>query len=253
MRTGIMGGTGFYSIFDDPEIIRMETPYGQVDVHRAKVGASEVFFLPRHDKDHRLPPHRINYRANVCALSLCRTDRIVAVNTVGSMNRGIPVGDLVVPHDFIDLTLPAPTFHDDGAFHVDMSDPLCPEIRAALISSASASHGKAHVHDGVYAATHGPRLETPAEIRMLSAHADVVGMTMAPECILAREKGICYASLCLVANMAAGLQKKLSAREITSNMSYFRDSAGKMILDAVKAIPADRNCGCRDAFLNARL
>jgi 5'-methylthioinosine phosphorylase len=267
MRVGVIGGTGFYRL-DGAESLPVSTPYGETHVSVRKARGRTVFFLPRHGGEHQLPPHRVNHRANVAALAACGVERIVAINTVGSIHREWPAGTLVVPHDFVDFSGRAATFFDDEAVHVDMTAPYCPEVRAALFRggktvakrpSKARGNGVSNeakvppIVDGVYACTQGPRLETPAEIRLLAQVADVVGMTGFPEVVLAREKGICYASLCVVSNPAAGLVKSLPIRDVIRNAKRSEARVRDVVERAVEALPAKRACGCRRAVEKARL
>ncbi len=218
-KIGIITGTGFYSF---PElaaqrVIHVETPYGQaVDAREGRLNGREVIFLPRHGDKHHVPPHRINYRANIHALALTGVNKIIAVNVVGGITETMSPGKLVVPHQVIDYTHGRDhTFFDcfgdypdpAGSGHIDFSEPLSPVVRQALIRTLSSS-GQNFAAKGVYGCTQGPRLETAAEIqRMKNDGCDLVGMTLMPEAALAREKGLEYASLCLVVNWAAGVRR----------------------------------------------
>lgn len=247
MRIGIIGGTGIYDMQGDT--LDVETSYGTVTVTRIMHEDRELFFLPRHGATHGIPPHRINHHANVQALRNCGVTRVLAVSTVGSMRQGVQPGGLVVPLDFIDFTGIA-TFFDDAPVHVDMTQPFCPQTRQVLLDAASS---KGSVSEGVYITTSGPRFETPAEIEMLRQHGDVVGMTLGPEATLAREAGMCYASLCVVSNMAAGLQTGLTAEEIASIYEEMRDVAVGILLHTATALPEERDCTCSTAVSRGSL
>lgn len=247
MRIGIIGGTGIYDMQGD--VLDIETEYGPVTVTYVEHQNRQLFFLPRHSATHATPPHRINHHANVQALKNCGATRLLAVSTVGSMRQGVQPGGLVIPSDFIDFTGPA-TFFDDVPVHVDMTQPFCPQTREILLDAAS-SEGS--VSEGVYITTRGPRFETPAEIEMLQQHGDVVGMTLGPEAALAREAGMCYASLCVVSNMAAGLQTGLSADEIASIYQEMRDVAVGILLRTAAGLPKERGCACDQAVSRGSL
>lgn len=242
MRLGIIGGTGIYTY--EGNVVSVDTAYGSVEVVHALQGDHQVFFVPRHGTGHVLPPHRINHRANLQALADCHVDRVMGITTVGSLQKDIAPGMLFVPHDFIDFTVSRPTFFDREVVHVDMSQPFCPEVRQAILDAACA-HGE--VAEGVYACTSGPRFETPAEIAMLRQFAHVVGMTLAPEATLARERGLCYASLSIVSNLAAGLQEALPAQEIAAIYDRMRPVVMDMVEEVVASLPEERSCGCRQA------
>ncbi len=247
MRIGIIGGTGIYDMPGDT--IDIETEYGPVTITRVEHEGRELFFLPRHGATHAIPPHRVNHHATVQALKNCGVTRVLAVSTVGSMRQGVQPGGLVIPTDFIDFTGPT-TFFDDAPVHVDMTEPFCPETREVLLDAAS-SEGS--VFEGVYITTSGPRFETPAEIEMLQQHGDVVGMTLGPEATLAREADMCYASLCVVSNMAAGLQTGLTADEIASIYEDMRDVAVGILLHTAAALPEQRDCSCSEAATRGSL
>ena len=206
---GVIAGTGFYALDDlrDPEDITVETIYGPT---RARVGTlhdRRTVFISRHGYDHSVPPHMVNYRANIQAMIDLGVAEILAVNVVGGV--GTDSGDLVIVDDFIDFTKARPiTFFDgstaEGVVHVDMGEPYHPRLRAAWKQAAD-NLGVTVINDGIYGAYEGPRFETRAEIRLAAAAGvTVVGMTGVPEVELAVERGLAYASLCIVANPAAG-------------------------------------------------
>ncbi len=252
----IIGGTGLY----EPQIFggkkkEIETPYGATEVIVGSLKGKKIVFLSRHGSGHALPPHKINYRANVLGLKRMDVKRIIAVNSVGGINSKLAPGDLIVPNDFIDLTKGRDsTFYADKVVHVDFTNPYCPEVRAALVSAADEVRGR--VFDGgVYACTQGPRFETPAEIRMLSAlGADVVGMTGLPEAVLAREQEMCFASVCIVTNYAAGISKdKLTAIEVKEMIERMLGDMKKVMARTIERIPARRKCRCSKTLGGARM
>ncbi len=213
MSLAIIGGTGALDLFDVLEQKRVDTPYGQPSaaLARIRLGERDAWFLARHGRPHRIPPHRINYRANIDALHRVGVDRVVGINAVGSMDSNAGPGTLVVPDQLIDYTWGRMhTFSDDDISplrHVEFSEPFAGPVRCSLLQSAAGS-GLACADGGCVAVTQGPRLETAAEIRRLSRDgATLVGMTSMPEAALAREARMDYASLCVVANAAAGLDE----------------------------------------------
>jgi len=257
MRVALIGGTGVYDprIFRGGEKKRVNTPYGgPVEVRIGKLEDIDVVFIPRHGKGHALPPHRVNYRANIYALKTLGVERIISTNSVGGINPGFKPGDIAMPHDFIDFTRSRiATFYDDEVVHVDVSTPYCNEVRGALLEAGGAI-GK--VHDkAVYACTEGPRFETPGEIRMLGTlGCDVVGMTGVPEATLARELEMCYASICTVTNYAAGIGKeKLTAMEVMEIVESNTEGVKAVLTRAVLKLPKERNCLCGDALKGARV
>jgi 5'-methylthioinosine phosphorylase len=208
----VIGGSGL-SKFDGLEDVRREvvrTPYGEPSgaLTFGRIGGSEVAFLARHGYGHTIPPHMINYRANLWALQTIGAQRIVAVATVGGIRADLELGHLVVPDQLIDYTHGRKnTFFegpDQPVTHIDFTQPYDADLRQALAAAAARS-GKALHDGGVYGCTQGPRLETAAEIRAMERDGcDMVGMTGMPEAALARELGLPYAALCVVINHAAG-------------------------------------------------
>lgn len=224
----------------------MPTRFGSVEVSLTEMGGVEAAVLPRHGSAHTAPPHRVSYRANISALKKLGAVRILATGAVGSLREHIRPGMAVVVDDFIDLTKSRPPTLYEGprVVHVDMTEPFCPELRMALLE-ASRRAGLEALDGGVYVCTEGPRFETPAEIRAIRIlGGDVVGMTVATEATLAREAGLCYAALCLVTNMAAGMQSIVTAEEVAEIMSRAKHKVLKSLEEAVALIPAERKCSC---------
>ncbi len=208
----IIGGTGLTRL--DGLVIRnaelVETPYGPTSsaLLYGKYAGRDVMFLARHGHPHRIPPHEVNYRANIWALRQAGADRVVAVNAVGAINDSLVTGQFCVPDQIIDYTWGRNhTFFEgdlEQVTHVDFSQPYDADLRRRLIAAAAA-HGFTCQSHGVYGCTQGPRLETVAEIRRMARDGcDLVGMTGMPEAALAREIGLDYACLALVVNPAAG-------------------------------------------------
>ena len=196
----------------------------------------------------------MNYRANIWALKSLGVERIYATNFVGAINERFRPGDFVIPHDIIDFTKSrAHTFYDEApATHIDVTQPYCPELRSILAREASKA-GRAW-DGGVYACTEGPRFETPAEIRMLKVlGADVVGMTGAPEAFLAKELEMCYAAICIVSNMAVGLQSEVRAEDVLKLSARAKPSVEGILRSAVSTTPEARSCQCRYSLQGARI
>ncbi|MES9872690.1 MAG: S-methyl-5'-thioinosine phosphorylase [Candidatus Sedimenticola sp. 6PFRAG7] len=208
----IIGGSGFTKL-QELKIVRREvihTPFGEPSspVIHGIFNGLEVVFLPRHGSAHTIPPHKVNYRANLWALKHIGIKRVIGVAAVGGIRKDMGPGCIVIPDQIIDYTYGRKHtyFETDLSHvtHVDFTEPYCSELRAGLIE-ASASAGITLVTNGTYGATQGPRLETAKEIdRMERDGCDLVGMTGMPEAALARELDICYASCSVVANWAAG-------------------------------------------------
>lgn len=251
VRLAIIGGTGVY----DPRIltdIREEevlTPYGDVKLRIGSYEGEEVAFLPRHGAKHSVPPHLINYRANIWALKMLGVQRVIATTAVGSVNRNMKPGDFVIIDQFIDWTkLRKSTFFDggeNGVVHTDVTDPYCKEIRQVLTSAAQELKLSFHDH-GTYVCTEGPRFETPAEIRMFATlGGDLVGMTNVPEVVLAREAGLCYATVSMVTNFGAGISPNvLTHEEVLEVMAENSENIKKLVMLALPRLAQVRSCGC---------
>lgn len=254
----IIGGTGFEKLLSEEEKLHVGTPYGiPPSISIGKLGERTIAFLPRHGPEHSLPPHRINYRANVYALHQLGVERIIAVNAVGAINIELKPGDLVIPHDFADFTRQRPTtFYDEAPVtHIDMSQPYCPELREALIKCAE-KLGLPFWRRAVLVCTEGPRFETPAEIEMFRRLGfDVVGMTGVPEAVLARELEVCYAAVCFVSNMAAGMQERLTPKEVYDISKKVQSKVEQLLIETIKTLPPKRRgtCPCANALKSARI
>jgi len=208
----IIGGSGLSRLanIEAPHRRFVRTPYGEPSgaLTFGRLCGAEVVFLPRHGHAHTIAPHEVNYRANIWALREEKVTAIVSVASVGGIREDMHPGALAVPHQIIDYTHGRRGTFFEGAdqpvIHVDFTEPYCPKLRASLLAAAQAA-GEAIIDGAVYAVTEGPRLETAAEVSRLARDgADVVGMTGMPEAALARELGMSYAAIAVVANFAAG-------------------------------------------------
>jgi len=239
----IIGGTGLTKLKDLAVTRRatMETPYGDPSgpLVYGTFHDREVVFLSRHGETHTIPPHKINYRANIWALHQTGARRILAASAVGGIHPELTAGRLVIPDQIIDYTWSrAHTFFEekpDPVVHVDFTEPYCRELRALLLRAAR--DGGIDAWDGgTYGATQGPRLETAAEIDRLERDGcDMVGMTGMPEAALARELGLCYAAVAVVANPAAGrgdgeIRMEDILRTLDKGMEAFRALVKQLLL-----------------------
>lgn len=249
MRLAIIGGTGVY----DPEILlnvreeRVGTPYGDVEVKLGRCGGREVAFLARHGWEHSIPPHKINYRANIWALRELGASRVIATSAVGSLRKEMAPGDFVILDQFLDFTKgrEATFFDGEGFKHLDYTEPYCPQVREAIIVSARALSFRVHER-GCYVSTEGPRFETAAEIRAYAIlGGDVVGMTNVPEVVLAREAGLCYGAVAMVTNYAAGISPNpLTHEEVVEVMKQNSERLKGLLVQAIEGLPEERCCGC---------
>ncbi len=253
-KVGVIGGTGVYDpqILEDIRDIDVDTPYGKALIYQGSLQGREVCFLPRHGRTHAVPPHKINYRANIWALKKVGVNRIISTAAVGSLNVEMPPGAAVLLDQFIDFTRQRPlTFFEggqEGVVHTDFTEPYCPEIRKQLGDNAAAS-GLKVIDYGTYVCAEGPRFETAAEIKMFKSWgADVVGMTNVPEVVLAREAGLCYATVTLVTNYAAGISRTiLSHEEVLEMMAENIDKVRELIMGTIVKMPEEVRCNCGDS------
>jgi 5'-methylthioadenosine phosphorylase len=252
----IIGGSGVKSILKGEQKV-LGTPYGPTpNMTIGEFDGRPAIFLPRHGENHSSPPHNVNYRANLWGLKNLGVERIIATNAVGAIDQQLTPGEIVIPSDIVDFTKSrVGTFYDGSPVtHIDVSQPYCPREREVLVASAT-SAGRASPKEVVMAATEGPRYETPAEIKMLrTMGCHIVGMTGAPEVFLARELEMCYASVSFVSNMAAGLQRTLSAREVEEKGKETSQVLNKILAGAVAKMPESRkDCPCGSALSQAQL
>ena len=250
MPLGVIVGTGLDEVDAAAwEPLTVHTPHGPVPAFAGELGGRETFLLPRHGPGHQLPPHRLNYAGNLAALHLLGCERLLACHAVGGIGPGLAPGTLCLPHQFLDFTcLRARTLFEPpehAPMHADMTEPYCPDLRRRLHGAAEALDLPL-VPEGVYVCTEGPRFETPAEIRMFALlGATVVGMTAVPEVVFARELGLCYASVCLVSNYAAGVTPEpVSDDEITALMRARRPEVWRLLEAVAAELPAARDCSC---------
>ena len=245
----VIGGVGFALEGLEDEV---ETPYGRVPIVRCQdEGTEDCLHLPPwrqspSSPQSQLPGHHLR-RQDI------GRSAIISTNTVGSM-AGHPLGSIFLPGDFVEFTKCRPnTFFEEKAVHVDMSRPYCPVLRNSL-AEAARSLGQ-QVAEGVYVCAEGPHLESPAQIRMMRQFGDVVGMTGYPEVVLAREAALCYASLCIITNPAAGMAggSDLAISEIADIMNKCRETVREIIYLAAQKIPEERSCGCKDALSGAAI
>ncbi len=247
----IIGGTGFYNpgMAGNLEQLEVNTIYGSVTCQVGEHQGKNVVFLPRHGKEHNLPPHRINYRANIWALRELGVKCIISSTAVGSLRKEITPGMLVVLDQFIDFTkYRKHTFYDGTGgevVHTDFTEPYCPQLRSCLCRILH-QKGVPFLEKGTYICTEGPRYETPAEVKLFAAWGgDVVGMTNVPEVALAREAGLCYASLSLVTNYGSGLSSQpLNHQEVVEEMKAKINIIGDVFIKAFNSLTGVQDCRC---------
>jgi len=257
-RTGFITGTGLYTLPGavDSRPHDVQTPFGTVAVELATLGAQEVVFIPRHGKSHAISPREINHRGNIWAMRELGVERILATSVSGSVVPKWGPGTLVLVDQFLNLTTGrADTFYpmDGRLAHVDVTDPYCPTLLGQLAACAQA-HGVPVEAGATYVCMNGPRFETRAEVEMarrLGGH--LLGQTNYPECVLARELAICYATVGVVSNYAAGMQASVTATEVSENVARCAATVGDLFTVFVRDHPEHGDCACRHALDHAEL
>ncbi|MDR3541228.1 MAG: S-methyl-5'-thioadenosine phosphorylase [Desulfosporosinus sp.] len=250
MHYALIGGTGVeHFSLTDQHVIKVETPYGLAEPVIGKLANREIVFMSRHGRNHATPPHLVNYRANIWAIHELGVRKVLATAAVGSLSSNFQLGELVLLDQFLDFTKNRPqTFYEGGlkgVLHVDMTEPYCSSARMVILE-ASEQLGLSVKNGACYACTEGPRFETPAEIRMFQRlGADLVGMTSVPEVVLARELGMCYASIGMVTNEAAGIATHpLSHAEVMESMKELEVKVAQLVQATFKLWTPDQNCLC---------
>lgn len=246
---GVIGGSGFYSLLDEPEERTVETPYGRPsDVLTAgRLAGRDVVFLPRHGRGHRFPPHLVPYRANLWALHEAGVRQVVSLSAVGSLTTALPTGTLVVPDQVVDRTAGREHTYfsaGDGVGHAPFADPYCPRGRAAAAAVGSAHDG------GTLVVVNGPRFSSRAESQEFQRNGwSIIGMTAMPEAGLARELGLCYTTLALVTDLDAGVEvgegvtHSAVLEAFAENLPKLRD----LLVGTLERLPAEQgDCTCAE-------
>ncbi|WP_274434196.1 S-methyl-5'-thioadenosine phosphorylase [Alicyclobacillus sp. ALC3] len=248
----IIGGTGVYDaeLLESPEVETVRTPYGDVELVSGVYKGKRIAFLPRHGRGHSVAPHRIAYRANMYALKQLGVTQVLATSAVGSLQLDCPPGALVIVDDFLDFTKSrvGTFFDDDRVVHVDVTDPYCHRLRGVLAQTAHDLNIDVRA-GGTYVCTEGPRFESKAEIRFFQSNGGtVVGMTNVPEVVLAKEAELCYATVCIVTNYAAGLSAlPLTHEEVIEQMAVSIGDVRRLFFEALLRLDNSRDCRCPTA------
>lgn len=257
---GILGGSGLYHLLDDVEEVVVDTPYGDPSEPPlvGTVAGRRVAFIPRHGKDHRFPPHRVPYRANLWALRALGVRQVLAPSAVGGLWPDLGPGSLVVPDQVVDRTVGRKsTYYDDAAVHVSFADPYCPTGRQAVVDTALRSGWDA-IDGGTLVVIPGPRFSSRAESRSYAANGwTIVGMTGLPEAVLARELALCYTTVALVTDLDAGVEEGSGVTHAEVFEVFAREVVRlrALLLDVVAALPAEGEltCPCRGSLDGLRL
>jgi 5'-methylthioadenosine phosphorylase len=251
---GVIGGSGFYAFLDDTQTVEVETPFGApaAPITIGAVGGRRVAFLPRHGVDHRFPPHKVPYRANLWALKDLGVTRVFGPCAAGSLKKEIPPRTFVVCDQLVDFTKSRPNTFYDGpqTTHVSFADPYCPTLRETLVKIAAGS-GIQHRDGGTMVVIEGPRFSTTAESRMFAQlGCDVIGMTQLPEATLARELELCYGNVALVTDYDVGVDDipQVTHEEVLKVFGENIDGLRDLLFAAIPAVPAERTCPCGTAL-----
>ncbi len=259
---GVFGGSGFYSLIEGLEEVKIETPYGPPSdtIAIGTVEGRRVAFLPRHGKRHHLPPHMIPYRANIYAMKQLGVSQIIGPNCVGSLQKNIKPGDFVVCDQFIDRTTGRKdTFYDGPiATHISSAEPYCPRLRKLAVQIGREQNVTMH-DGGVTVCIQGPRFSSRAESAWFTKMGwQVVNMTQYPESILALEQEICYVNIALITDYDVGViaeegAEPVNADEVVRVLHANNDRVRSLIVEMIKRMPDTRDCGCASALKFARL
>jgi 5'-methylthioadenosine phosphorylase len=251
---GVFGGSGFYSLLEDPQEVRVATPYGAPSspLMYGEIGGRKVAFLPRHGREHQLPPHMINYRANVWAMKQLGVARIIGPNACGSLQAGVKPGDFVVCDQFVDRTSGRKdTFYDGPVTtHVSSADPYCPTMRAVAIEQAEDLGITVH-KSGTVVVIQGPRFSTRAESKWFASQGwEVINMTQYPESYLARELEICYCNISLITDYDAGTgdAPPVTNEEVIRVFNENNQKVKNLLHAMIPALPGPRDCICSKAL-----
>lgn len=258
---GVFGGSGFYSLLDNAEELWIETPYGQPSdkVTVGTIANRRVAFLPRHGRNHNLPPHMINYRANVWAMKALGVKNLIGPCASGSLQSNISPGDFVVCDQFVDRTTGRKDTFYDGPIttHVAMAEPYCPVLRKIAIETAREMGIVVH-GSGTVVVIQGPRFSTKAESKWFSSMGwEVINMTQYPECYLARELGMSYAMIALITDYDVGLEGDPNIKPVTHEdvIRVFNENNHKLrelLHRMIPRIPEDASPIARDVLKGAR-
>ena len=254
---GIFGGTGIYDpgLLQNVNEISMDTPYGKPSdsITLGTFNGRKVAFMPRHGKKHTIPPHMINYKANIWAFKELGIKRIIAPSAVGSLKEKIKPGHFALPSQFLDFTKSRNgSFSENGrVIHISVADPFCSELQEVILKVVKNQDITLH-KNCTYVCIEGPRFSTKAESKFFrSTGADIIGMTLVPECQLAREAQICYASISTITDYDVWAEKPVTAKEVLETLSKNVALTKKLLTLLIDKIPKVRGCSCEKALTEA--
>ncbi len=277
---GIIGGSGLYEVegIEVLDRVNISTPFGDPSDEYiiTSINGKKAVFLPRHSRGHKYPPHLINYRANIWGFRKLGVNKIFSISAVGGINSVLKPGDFVIIEQFMDFTKNRPVTFYEGVLsidddtenedlvkeylnnkrvvHIDVSFPFCSHMRS-ILEDVLKKKNLPFVKNATYVTTEGPRLETSAEIRAFSIlGADVVGMTLVPEVVLARELNMHFVALSVVTNLAAGITgERLTSTEVVEMMHKKNEEIKRILLNFIPEIPEKPECNCEEVLLDAAI
>ncbi len=252
---GIIGGSGLYDLLKVQESKKIDTPFGipSAEIEIGEFNGKRVAFIPRHGKKHNIPPHMVNYRANIWALNSIGCNEVLGINAVGSLKEEMAPGDVVIPDQYIDFTKNRKlTFYDGPeVIHISSADPFCPRMNEEL-NRASKPKAKTHL-GGTYITVEGPRFSTRSESKMFRQFADIIGMTLVPEINLADELGMCYSLIANVTDYDVWADKPVDASEVIKILKENEEKTKEIVGEFLMKHNEERTCECKNRLDNARL
>ena len=257
VEIGIFGGTGIYDsgLLEEPQEMEVDTPYGKPS-DKITIGifkGRKIAFLPRHGKKHSIPPHMINYKANIWAFKELGITRVIAPSAVGSLKEEVAPGHFALPTQFLDFTKSRDgSFSENGrVIHISVVDPFCPELQSLVVDIVNKKDFKLH-NNCTYVCIEGPRFSTKAESKFYrTTGSEIIGMTLVPECQLAREAQICYMSISTVTDYDVWAEKPVTAKEVLETLSKNVERTKQVLSELIDKIPKTRSCSCAKALEEA--
>lgn len=258
---GVFGGSGFYNFLENIEELRVETPYGSPSdsVFLGTIGEHKVAFMPRHDRNHTIPPHLINYRANVWAMKSLGVERVISPCAAGSLQKHVAPGDFVICDQFVDWTDGRKSTFFDGPIvtHVSAANPYCPEMREIAVQAGKDLGINIH-QTGTVVVINGPRFSTKSESKFFTTQGwEVINMTQFPEAYLVKEMDMCPLNISLITDYDAGLVGEVEPVSHSAVIKVFEENNHKLknlLFNLIEKIPAQRaNCECAKTLSCSRV
>ncbi|MEM0195229.1 MAG: S-methyl-5'-thioadenosine phosphorylase [Thermoplasmatales archaeon] len=247
VKIGLIGGSVTGKLLDNSEKTEIKTPYGETSspVEIGKIGGKEVAVLYRHGVGHTIPPHKVNYRANIYALNQLGVERIISISAVGSLQKDIEPGTIVIPDQYFDYTKGRIYTFFDGptVMHISSADPFCPELSETFHNVLMEMRIKSR-KGGTYVCIEGPRFSTRAESKFFRGVGDIIGMTLVPEINLAREMGMCYLTLATVTDYDVWADIPVNSKEVMKVMKENEENVINVLRKGIAVVHEERKCSC---------